>query len=461
DLNALLTSRDLPNQTWPYVYERRRPDGTVLEAAYDRMPGGGYVSTYTDVTERHRAAAALKEANESLERRVRERTEDLSKAKGEAEAANASKTRFLAAASHDLLQPLNAARLFVAALETSLGRRSDGAQDRALAENAAEALRSAEQLLSGLLDISSLDSGAIRPKIEEVPLGPILDRLFREFSALARERGLVLRHVPTSAVVRSDPQLVRRILQNFLSNAVRYTREGRILFGVRRRGGSLRVEVLDTGPGIPEGSLTEIFQEFRRLDPHRAGDRGLGLGLAIVERVAGLLEAPVLVRSELGRGSVFAIELPAAAGVPAPAAASPAPSGDEPSGLTVLCIDNEPAILAGLAALLGQWGHAVRLARDLPEARAEMAGRRPDVILADYHLDAGPNGLEIIEELRRDWLPPPPAALITADRSETVRREAARLGCELLPKPIKPASLRRFLAGIALLRRPDLSSDAA
>lgn len=468
DLAALLINRDMTTQTWPYVYERQRPDGTVLEVVYDRMPDGGYVSTYTDVTERHQAAEALRSANESLEQRVRERTEALMQAKAEAESANASKTRFLAAASHDLLQPLNAARLFVSALDDGLASRTtdvgDTAQkERRLASHAGEALRSAEQLLAGLLDISSLDSGAIRPDVRPVALGPILDRLALEFSAMARERQLTLRHVGCAATVHTDPQLLRRILQNFLSNALRYTPAGRVLFGCRRRGALLRIEVWDTGPGIPEEKRKEIFEEFRRLDSAEFSvEKGLGLGLAIVDRIADLLDLRVTLRSVVGRGTCFAVEVPfAETGVLPSADRLPVKPMISPTPLLVLCVDNEQPILDGMRALLEEWGHDVVTCREPGNVGDALAGRGPDVIIIDYHLGAGSSGLDVLDDVRRDMGTDIPALLVTADRSEEVRRQAEQRGCDVLLKPVRPAALRRFLTGTGLRVQTQYDGTAA
>nr|WP_295837498.1 PAS domain-containing hybrid sensor histidine kinase/response regulator [uncultured Azospirillum sp.] len=466
DMKALLTNRDTANQQWPYRYERRRPDGTVLEIVANPLPEGGYVSTYTDVTERYRAAEALREANESLEHRVRERTDALQQAKAEAEAANASKTRFLAAASHDLLQPLNAARLFVSALEESMRGPLPTPDQRSaecgMIDNAAASLRSTEMLLGGLLDISSLDAGNVRVQKRSFAIDELLGGLGVEFSALAQERGLTLKVVSCGAVVRSDPQLLRRVLQNFLSNAIRYTPKGRVLLGCRRRrdpinGDRLRIEVWDTGPGIPEAKRREVFEEFRRLGGENGGgnpaDKGLGLGLAIVDRIARLLGHPVSLRSTVGRGTGFAVEVPLEQARATPVDRPVSTPAALSAGLLVLCIDNEEPILAGLRALLGQWGCRVATASNVTGALAALApfdGALPDVVCVDYHVGGGQTGLAVLERLRELWDRPVKGLLLTADRSEAVRAEAERCGCGVLYKPVKPASLRRFLNGAAL-----------
>ncbi|MFC4843306.1 NahK/ErcS family hybrid sensor histidine kinase/response regulator [Bradyrhizobium sp. GCM10023182] len=453
---ALLVNRDVASQSWPYLYERKRPDGTVLEIVYDRAAEGGYVSTYTDVTERHRAAEALRHANEDLELRVRERTEALEQAKAEAEQANLGKTRFLAAASHDLLQPLNAARLFLSALDESLHASSHAGvteKERTLAGSAITALRSTEHVLDRLLDISSYDAGAVSAEPSDFPIADLLVQLNVEFSAMARERGLVLRVVDCQLAVRSDPHLLRRILQNLLSNALRYTPRGRILLGCRRRGGDLRIEVWDTGVGIAAADQKRIFEEFQRLAP--GSEKGLGLGLAIVDRVSRLLSHPVDLRSRLGHGSCFAVTVPLARGPGTSLqrkSADAAPDVTE-RPLTILCLDNDATILDGLTAVLGGWGHRVMVATDAAGAMAAAAASPPDVVLVDYHLDGERTGLDFLDDLRQTSGRGTCALVVTADRSEAVRTAAKARGCEVLSKPVKPAALRRFLGGEALSRQ--------
>src|SRR4051794_7067503 len=387
---------------------------------------------------------ALFETAILLEAKIRDRTKALeqalaalqgsnralAEAKAEAERANQSKTRFLAAASHDLLQPLNAARLFLSALsETECHPRA-----RQLIGSTEAAFESIERLLASLLDISKLDAGVMAAEPRDVPLGPLLRALAAEFAPMAERKGLELRAVPTSAVVRTDPDLLLRILRNLLSNAVRYTPEGRVLLGVRRRGGGLAVEVGDTGVGIPPERQAEIFEEFRRLGTDAdARDRGFGLGLAIVERIARLLGHPVEVRSRVGRGARFILGLPA--GGPLPDAAEPevrrGPVPGRLEGALVVVIENERAIRDGMRALLETWGCEVLGSPSAAEALSALqaARRRPDLVIADYHLDRDELGPLAVASLREAFGGPLPGLVITADRTPEGRERlaAARL----------------------------------
>ena len=440
--------------------ERRRPDGTVVEVRGAPMPDGGLVITLTDVTERVNTTQVLAEARDTLEQRVTERTAaltqlnaELEKARAASEEANLGKTRFLAAASHDLLQPLNAARLFSSALQQ---RPLDG-DSRALADRIESALRSVEDLLGALLDISKLDAGAQPPDIQALPIDGLLSAMALEFGPMAQERKLKLTVLPSSLWVRSDPRLLRRILQNFMANALKYTETGKILVGCRREGTEVRIEVWDTGPGIPEDRLGEVFQEFRRLEVgEESAARGLGLGLAIVDRIARMLDHPIGVRSTLGRGTLFTVNLPRA--VPRQQAAAVEPEAaampdDRLAGRRVLCVDNEAAILDGLEALLGGWGMVVGSARSVAQAAdlATAGDAPPALIVADYHLDDGATGLEAIAAVRAAVGRPVPAVVVTADRGEAVRCAVEDAGHEITRKPVRPAALRAVM-NRALLR---------
>jgi signal transduction histidine kinase len=414
------------------------------------MPDGGVATTYTDITDRVEAAEALARANESLEQRVRERTEELERlnaalamAKSEADEANLSKTRFLAAASHDILQPLNAARLYA----TSLAERSAGTDLGGLAGNVDASLDAVEEILGALLDISRLDSGTLKPEIMSFRIDELFAQLRVEFEPMAREKGLELSFVDSSLVIRSDRRLLRRLLQNLVSNAVKYTLTGRVLVGCRRRRRSLSIEVLDQGLGIPKSKQRTVFKEFQRLDHGAKAARGLGLGLSIVERIARVLGHRIELRSEPGQGTRFSVEVPLApllAAVPPPPPARPAPTSAL-DGLVVLALDNEPKILDGMEALLTGWGCSVLKASQLDEALEAASRQAPTVILADYHLDEG-DGLAAIAALRSAIPGDPMAVLVSADRSPGVRDLAQAASVVMLAKPVKPAQLRALLA---------------
>ncbi|WP_330217996.1 ATP-binding response regulator [Marinobacter similis] len=366
------------------------------------------------------------------------------KAKSVAEQANQSKTRFLASASHDLLQPLNAARLFTSALA---GKAPVG-EEKDLVNHIDSSLGAAEEIISTLLDISKLDAGALEPDIGVFPVNDILRHLATDFSAIAKDQGLELHVVPSTAWVRSDAKLLRRVVQNFLSNAIRYTPKGKILLGCRRLRGFLRIDVWDTGPGIPEDQLAHIFEEFRRFQTGR-DKKGLGLGLAIVDRISGMLDHPITVHSIQGRGSLFGITVPLAAPEQIPAAAPQPATGSRRvsslGGLHVLCIDNDPAILQGMVALLGNWKCDVTAAESLDDATEQLNGHAPEIILADYQLDDNKNGLDAMDSLRAALSENIPGILITGYMAPEVREDAIARGYHLLYKPVKPAALRALV----------------
>lgn len=451
-----------------YRLERQLPNGLVVEICGTPMANGGYVTTYTDISEYRRLFDALQAAKSQLEDRVVARTAELEAAnrslaeenatrariERELNAVYTSKNRFLASASHDLLQPINAARLFTAALSGKVDAQRDGAAE--LSEDVQhidEALASAETLITSLREIARLDSGRMQPKCEDFALQPLLDTLGREFAAVAERSGLELRVAPCSLWVRSDPHLLRRVIQNLLGNALRYTARGKVLLGCRRRGDLLSIQVLDTGPGIAEQDRQRIFEEFERASDaaHRDVEGGLGLGLSIVRRISALLGHELELTSQPGRGTRFSIVVPIADAASEPPTV---PSSDELqselAGVSVLCIDNEAAIRAGMQSLLGQWQCRVFCAASLSEALSQwQLDCPPDIVLADYHLDAGETGLELLQALNYHWGCSLPAIVISADNSDALRAKVSAAGHFFLAKPVKPAALRGLMRKLA------------
>jgi len=435
-----------------HTSERLFPNGQVIELIGNPMPGGGFVMSFTDITAFREAEHALKGANESLEQRVAERTRELSQlnaalteAKAHAEAANQSKTRFLAAVSHDLMQPMNAARLFSAALL----HNDDNvpAEAKQLIHHLDSSLRSAEDLISDLLDISRLENGKFTPTIAPFALNTVFETLGAEFTALAQEQGLDFRVRSSALRVTSDAKLLRRVLQNFLTNAFRYAK-GPILLGVRRRHGQLSLEVWDRGPGIPEDKRQVIFEEFKRLDSHQTrAEKGLGLGLAIADGLCRVLGHSLEVRSWPGKGSVFSVTVPLAAAQPLVHAAPPESLGTVLNGTQILCVDNEDSILIGMNSLLSRWGCQVWTARNREECQALLdEGIRPHLALVDFHLDHGEVGTELMAWLRTQLGEPVPGVVISADGRPELIAQVHAAGLEYLAKPVKPAALRALLS---------------
>ncbi|WP_128115122.1 hybrid sensor histidine kinase/response regulator [Brevundimonas diminuta] len=423
----------------PHDHEREQPDGRILRSSGAPIPGGGYATSYTDITALRRAARELEEANERLEARVADRTERLEEARRQAEDATASKTRFLAAASHDLLQPLHAARLFIAALREDADLA--GSPARGLATNADRAIDSAHRLLTALLNLSKLEAGGVQPAVAPLALGGLFDELAREFAPVARAKGLTLTVAPSSLWIASDRDLLRSMLQNLIANAIRYTDRGRVLIGARRDGERVQILVSDTGRGIAEADRQAVFGEFVRLPGAPVDEPGAGLGLAIVQKLSDLLRHPLSLASRVGRGTTFRVAVPRAAARPEPEIMS-----DDRrlplAGLRVLCVDNEPAILDALTALLDRWGAQAVTARSVAEARA--ADGRFDAALVDLHLgDDEPDGLAAVDVLRAQGVRR--IALVTADTRDGLKEKAAAAGAVLLPKPVKPAALKAFL----------------
>jgi CheY-like chemotaxis protein len=403
----------------------------------------------------------LVEAKALLEQRVADRTAELEKAmtalqhaKAEAEEANASKTRFLAAAAHDLLQPLNAAKLFAALLNEH--RDNMPPEQQSLVERVESGLIAVEDLLGALLDISRLDTSAPVPKPEVFPVSDIFKAIETQFSAAFAEQGLKLRFAKSSLYVRSDPAMLRRIVQNFVSNARRNTPAGGVLIGCRRRGDHVAIQVVDTGIGIAPEDQKVVFEEFKRLGKRGKGTkRGLGLGLAIVDRIARLLSHEIRMRSEIDKGSTFEVLVPVADRAEATPTLhslidkAPLSSLD---GTIILCVDNEHSILEGMQGLLSKWGASPLIANNSETALEHLrtlgsnGGGCPSILLVDYHLDDDITGIEVIDEIREHAERQIPAIIVTADHTQSVRDEIRDSGHALLHKPIKPAALRALMS---------------
>ncbi|MEZ8826637.1 PAS-domain containing protein [Vibrio amylolyticus] len=431
-----------------HTSSRIRPDGRVIEVQGNPMPSGGFVMSFTDITVFRDAEQALKEANETLEVRVLKRTQELERlnkqlvsATQRSEHESQSKSRFLAAVSHDLMQPLNAARLFA----SSLSEVAKDNEVKGLSTHIESALEAAEDLIGDLLDISRLESGKLEVNIHSFAVNDVLSNLDAEFSALAKQQNLSFKMVPSSLIVQSDPKLLRRVVQNFLTNAFRYSPNGKICLGVRRVGGQVRIDVWDNGIGIDEDKQQEIFDEFTRGSQIRS-DQGLGLGLAISKGIAHVLGHQISLRSWPQQGSVFSITLSRAQSdqiVPIIQASTPV---SDLSHLKVLCVDNEPEILVGMENLLARWGCEIKTAEDLVQSmRSLEGGWVPDVIFSDYRLDNGRTGLEVLQQCRLRLGNTFEGVIISADRTEEMLEGIESNGFSFIPKPVKPLKLRAIL----------------
>ena len=433
----------------PISFEVQRGTGAILHIFGRSMPDRGFVISCTDVTAEREAARKLHELNEILEQRVMERTLELEDALGAAERANASKSRFVAAASHDLLQPLSAAKLFMA----SLSDKIDTPNEQAVLAKAETALGAAEQIIDALLNISKLESDGLSFDIRPVALREVFDPLRDEMEMMALRKGLRLKIVDSSHVVKTDPAYLRRIVQNLLTNAIRYTDTGRVIVGARRNGDSARIEVWDTGMGIAEEDQNSIFEEFRRLDTKASNNDGLGLGLAIVERACARLGHPLGLWSEPGRGSCFMLNVPLARNAMPDTRRKTAPAsrhGLPQAGLIVLLVENDPQLRRAMSLLVESWGVSVIEAENAESALDLMADLQiaPDALLLDYQLGDGATGTELFEELTRR-LGRLPCAIVSAERSPFLRQETRRLDIELLLKPLDRGKLVDFLHGAA------------
>jgi signal transduction histidine kinase len=390
----------------------------------------------------NRMATQLQDSYASLERKVEERTHQL-------ELANSAKSRFLAIASHDLRQPLHALGLFVAQLRTA----TTAAERQRVVERIDTAAAMMNELFKALLDISTLDAGALTPSINEFPVAKLLERVLAIFAGTAKEAGLDFRVVPNDAWVRSDLVLLEQILFNLVSNAVRYVASGGVLIGCRKRGRDLRIEIWDTGPGIPDDQREKIFSEFYRGNdpqPDRRGlGGGLGLGLAIVDRLRRLLHHPIELSSDVGRGSRFSVIVPMAPAT-AKAAEPPTPAVgvlNLAAEKLIVVIDDDALALDGMGGLLRSWGCRVVAARSVAEVLIDLAGAEgpPELVISDFHLSDQRTGIEAIEQLRAAFGAPVPSFLVSGDISPALLEEAQHSGYHLLHKPVDPMQLRTML----------------
>lgn len=447
----------------PHRFIRRRGDGRVIEMVGNPLPNGGFVTSFTDITEHVETQQALEEANIDLEQRIsvrqskireinNELTEEidrrrkveveLKQAKQIADEANASKTRFLALASHDILQPLNAARLYLSALDDS---QLDSANQQ-LVGKLDTALASTEHLLSTLLQIAKMDQGALQPTFRHVRLNDIIPPLLNEYAMLAEQRGIRLKARFTDAVVYTDPTYLRRIVQNFLSNAVKYNRDnGKVLLGVRQRRGQLVIAVWDTGPGITSQQRHRIFDAFYRGQNTRT--EGVGLGLSVAKRMSEQLRCELTLVSNEGRGCCFSVSVPLGNAAQLQPAAETSEVGLPTQPLRLVCVDDDQENLSALQALLSKWGCQVVTFTGSAEVLAYAAAHeRPDALLLDYQLgDDNYNGVSLAAALRSHWGEHVSAALVTAMRDDQLRQQARDANLHFLAKPLKPAALKALL----------------
>ncbi|WCN14363.1 response regulator [Marinomonas mediterranea] len=445
---------------------RRRANGRVIEMVGNPLPDGGFVTSFTDVTEHIESQQALEEANIDLTKHIEDRTEqvqsinkalrqenqrranaeaELRKAKAEAEQANASKTEFLALASHDILQPLNAAKLYMSALQSfSLPDDANG-----VSQQLSNALESTETLIATLLEIAKFDQGAVKPNLEVVNLADVLNPIISEFDVIAKDKAIELRHRIQGAYVNTDPVYLRRIVQNLVSNAIKYTPKGKVLISARARKDHVSIQVWDTGVGIPESQLSNVFDDFYRWDNNT--ESGIGLGLGLVKRMQKVLGLTIDVRSTPHHGSCFTILAPSEA-PPSPTVLMDAKK--KPSLISLLenchvwCIDDDEKNLEAMKTLLTRWNCSCLCFKTPDSALDTATENAPELLLVDYQLGESLNGLELINRLREKWSCELPAVLITAVRSSALEKQCDFENVTYMPKPAKPAKLRSLIQHI-------------
>lgn len=449
DIARLVAEKPDP---FPYFNKSITKDGRTLELEvnwnYKRNETGdvvGFISIITDITARRRIERALEKSHDELEQQVEQRTTELLRAKDEAVKANVAKTKFLATASHDLRQPLQAAHLFLEVLAS----KEHQPESREIISHLGTSMEALNNLLDSLLDISRLEAGLVEPQLQAVPLAELMRRLAEEYAHIAKDAGVEIRSVTTSLIAYSDPVLLETVLRNLLSNAVKNTRDGKILLGCRRYGDNISVEVWDNGCGIPEDRMGDIFGEFVQVgNEGRDRSKGLGLGLSIVDRLARLLGHRINARSWEGNGSAFTIELPLAPNTPVSEASKGAPV-ETPKAVSVFIIDDEPAILTSLSMVLEQRGYEIYASSgdgcDECKKFTSHLTAPPDIILADYRLQNGNTGIKAINCLRKTFKQNIPAVLLTGDTAPDRLTEAKCSGLPILHKPINVENLLQAL----------------
>ena len=440
-------------------YTRQREDGKVIEMVGNALPGGGFVTSFHDITEHIEIQQALEESNVDLEQRIRKRTEEvhsinaelrleierrnvaekeLIRARQQAEDANASKTRFLALASHDVLQPLNAAKLYISALN----EEALDPDTKDIVTKLKDSVLSSEAIISTILDISRLDQGELKPYIESISVLETLTPVINEMSMKAERKGLSFKSRVQDLWVFADKTYLYRIVQNLVSNAVKYTSSGKVLLTVRKQGDKVLIQVWDTGIGIPEAQQKDIFSDFYRVE--NSNEQGIGLGLGVVKRLTQKIACSIDVRSTEHKGSCFSLYLDWCS-PPIQPKVLVSNTSSLFSGLRVLCIDDQEENLDAMLTLLSKWGIEVAIAADFDSAREQARIHEPQILLVDYQLGKGPNGLQIIESLRQERNTILPACLITAKRGDDLSASCREQGVNFMSKPIKPAKLRSLL----------------
>ncbi|MDT0583178.1 MULTISPECIES: PAS-domain containing protein [Alteromonadaceae] len=443
----------------PHKLTRQRDDGRVIEVIGNPMPAGGFVTSFQDITNHVEIQQALEETNINLEQRVRKRTEEvhsinaelrleierrgeaekeLIRARKEAEEANASKSRFLALASHDVLQPLNAAKLYLSALqETKLD--SDTTK---IISKLNDSVVSSEALIGTILDISRLDQGELKPFIETINVVETLTPIINEMGMKAKEKGLDFRYKLQDGWISADRTYVYRIIQNLVSNAVKYTQTGKVLLSARKRGNRMLIEVRDTGIGIPTLQQAAIFSDFYRVE--NSNEQGIGLGLGVVKRLTQQLNCTVKVDSVENKGSCFSVMFDAMA-PPEPVGKIVSATTSVFTDLRILCVDDQQENLDAMETLLAKWGVNTETALNAEQALEKAIAFEPQILLVDYQLGKGPDGLAIIESIRMELNIVLPACLVTAKRGEDLIKMCKEQGVNYLNKPLKPAKLRTLI----------------